>query len=129
MKLLLDTHIWLCALGHPGRLDREILRLLDHPGNELLLSPISIWEAGQLARDGRIRVRPTFPQWLDMVLLRIRVQEAPLNFAVAAEAARITLPQNDLGDRFLAATASVFNLTLVTEDPQLLACKWLKTLP
>ena len=32
------------------------------------------------------------------------------------------------GDVFLAATARVFGLTLVTADPQLIACSWLKTL-
>jgi hypothetical protein len=55
--------------------------------------------------------------------------EAPFNFAVATEAALIQLPQSDLGDLFLAATSSVFGLTLVTADLQLLQCAWLKTLP
>jgi PIN domain nuclease of toxin-antitoxin system len=59
----------------------------------------------------------------------VPVQEAPLNIAVATEAVNIKLPQNDLGDLFLAATALAFDLTLVTEDSQLLACKWLKTFP
>ena len=75
-----------------------------------------------------MKFRPTFDKWVESALVQMPLQEAPLNFAVAAEASRITLPQNDLGDRFLAATASVFDLTLVTQDPQLLACKWLKTL-
>ena len=48
--------------------------------------------------------------------------------AVAAETTRIQLPQADLGDVFLAATASVFDLTLVTADSQLTSCSWLKTL-
>jgi len=56
------------------------------------------------------------------------MREAPFNFAVAAEASRIQLPQMDLGDVFLAATANVFDLTLVTADAQLLDCAWLKTL-
>jgi len=56
------------------------------------------------------------------------VREAPFSFAVAAEAAGIELPQSDLGDVFLAATASVYDLVLVTSDLQLLGCSWLKTL-
>jgi predicted nucleic acid-binding protein len=56
------------------------------------------------------------------------MREAPFNFAVAAEASRIQLPQMDLGDVFLVATATVFDLTLVTADAQLLGCAWLKTL-
>jgi predicted nucleic acid-binding protein len=57
------------------------------------------------------------------------LREAPFTIAVAAEASKIELPQSDLGDIFLAATALVFDLTLVTSDSQLLACSWLKTLP
>jgi predicted nucleic acid-binding protein len=62
------------------------------------------------------------------VFLQVPILEAPFSFAVAAEASRIELPQADLGDLFLAATASVFDLTLVTADAQLKGCTWLKTL-
>ena len=55
--------------------------------------------------------------------------EAPFTFAVAVEASRIELPQPDAGDVFPAATALVFDLTLLTGDAQLLGCSWLKTLP
>jgi hypothetical protein len=37
----------------------------------------------------------------------IPLREAPFSFAVAANAAKIELPQSDLGDIFLAATALV----------------------
>jgi predicted nucleic acid-binding protein len=47
---------------------------------------------------------------------------------VATEASRIVLPQPDPGDLFIAATAAVFDLTLITADEQLLACPWFKTL-
>jgi len=79
-------------------------------------------------RRGRLRVRSDFPQWLDNALTHAPLIEAPFTFAVAAAAARIELPQSDPGDVFLAATASTFDLTLVTADAQLLACSWLKTL-
>ena len=128
MKLLLDTHIWLRALGSPEALSRQVRRHLDHPGNQLYLSPISVWEAGHLVRKKRVRIKTAFPDWLRESLSHMPVEEAPLNFAVAAEVSRIHLPQGDLGDLFLAATASVFDLTLVTQDTQLLGCKWLKTL-
>ncbi len=74
-------------------------------------------------------MRQGFPQWLDDVMAKAPLREAAFNFAVAEEASGIELPQADLGDTFLAATALVFDLTLVTADAQLLACSWLKTLP
>jgi len=128
MKLLLDTHIWIWALQSPEKLSRKVRRELERSTNDLYLSPVSIWEAHHLVQRKRLRVRNGFTQWLDDVMDRVPLQEAPFNFAVAASAARIELPQSDLGDIFLTATALVFDLTLVTSDAQLLDCSWLKTL-
>ncbi len=128
MKLLLDTHIWIWALNSPEKLHRRVRREIEKQSNELHLSPISIWEAHQLALRKRIPLRQSFPEWIKLVLLQLPLREAPLTFAVGTEASRIELPHPDLGDTFLAATASVFDLTLVTADSQLLACSWLKTM-
>ena len=128
MKLLLDTHIWIWAVGHPERINRAVRRQMDSPKNELLLSPISIWEAHQMYRRGKLDVKVTFPSWVDYALAQLRVVEAPVTFAVATAASGIQLPQSDPGDIFLAATASALDLTLVTSDAQLIACTWLKTL-
>jgi PIN domain nuclease of toxin-antitoxin system len=129
MRLLLDTHIWIWALHSPEKLGRRVRRELQRAGNELYLSPVSIWEAHHLVRRKRLRLQQGFAQWLDDVMARVPLREAPFTFAVVADASRIELPQSDLGDIFLAATALVFDLTLVTSDSQLLACSWLKTLP
>ncbi len=128
MKLLLDTHIWIWAVLRPEKLGRRVRRELQRAANELYLSPVSIWEAWHLERRGRLRLKQDFSQWVDEVLARAPLREAPFTFAVARTASRIELPQSDLGDLFLAATASAFDLTLVTTDSQLLACSWLKTL-
>jgi PIN domain nuclease of toxin-antitoxin system len=128
VRLLLDTHIWIWAVGERRRLSQTVLRELDDPRNEVYLSPISIWEAGWNERRGRWRARPDFPTWLRIALTERPILEAPLTFAVGDEAAGIELAQPDAGDTFLAATARVYGLTLVTTDPQLLACSWLKTL-
>ena len=128
MKLLLDTHIWIWAILRPERISRSVRRQIESPKNEVYLSPISVWEAHLLERRGKLPLKQGFSEWLEDSLTRAPIREAPFNFAVAAEASRIQLPQMDLGDVFLAATATVFDLTLVTADAQLLGCAWLKTL-
>lgn len=128
VRLLLDTHTWIWALHHPEKLGREVRRQLDNPKNELYLSPVSIWEVHHLVQRKRLRLKQSLPEWLDQVFAKVPLREAPFNFAVAAEASRIRLPQSDLGDIFLAATALTFGLTLVTADSQLIHCSWLKTL-
>ncbi len=128
MRLLLDTHIWIWTLQRPERISRPVRRQLENPKNELHLSPISVWEAHLLEQRGKLRLKQSFAEWLDVALSRTPMREAPFNSAVAAEASHIQLPHMDLGDVFLAATAKVFDLTLVTADAQLLDCAWLKTL-
>jgi PIN domain nuclease of toxin-antitoxin system len=128
MKLLLDTHIWIWALQSPQKLARPVRRALEKSTNEIYLSPVSIWEAHMLVERKRLKLKRRFGEWLEYVFRSTPLREAPFNFAVAAEAARIRLKQGDPGDVFLAATAMVFDLTLVTADEQLLDCPGLKTL-
>jgi PIN domain nuclease of toxin-antitoxin system len=128
MQLLLDTHIWVWAVHSPEKLGHVVRRELESPKNELFLSPVSIWEARHLVRRKRLLIKQSFSDWLDMVFTRVPLTEAPFNFAVAAEAAGIELPESDPGDVFLAATASVFHMTLVTADSQFAGRSWLKTM-
>lgn len=128
MQLLLDTHIWIWALHSPEKLGRAVRRQLENPKNELFLSPVSIWEARHLVRRKRLRIKAGFSDWLDLVFSRAPLKEAPFNFAVAIAASGIELPESDAGDVFLAATATVFRLTLVTADSQFAGRSWLKTM-
>ena len=116
-------------LLRPDRLGRAARRHLESPRNELFLSPISIWEARQIERRKRMHFNQGFMAWLHRALSEVPVCEAPITFAVAAAASRLELPQPDPADTFLAATASVYDLTLITADAQLLGCAWLKTMP
>ena len=52
---------------------------------------------------------------------RPRRREAPVTHDVAILSRQIDLAHQDPADRFLAATALVFHLTLVTADERLLA--------
>jgi PIN domain nuclease of toxin-antitoxin system len=128
IRLLLDTNVWIWALQEPGRLSRAAHRVLDDPENEIHLSPISIWEAQHLARKRKLKLRGTFQEWLWTARERAPMREAPLSFAVAMEMTNLQLPQPDVGDLMLAATAIAGNLTLLTTDEQLLNHPAIKTL-
>lgn len=118
MKLLLDTHIWLWSLLAPSRIGTHLRRELDNSRNELWLSSISTWEALLLQQRGRIVIHGDPVDWLAAATERFR--EAPLTHEIVRTAHRLPLPQRDPADRFLAATAKVLQLTLVTADEKLL---------
>lgn len=126
MKLLLDTHIWLWSLGEPARLGRRLRHELKAEDNELWLSPVSTWEALLLNAKGRIRLHGDVTAWLAQATAHLR--EAPLTHEIVLAAHQLPLPHPDPADRFLAATAQVLGLTLVTADERLLGLGEIKTL-
>jgi PIN domain nuclease of toxin-antitoxin system len=123
MKLLLDTHIWVWSVIDPARLNKRVVKALNDPSNQLWLSAISIWEAMFLHRKGRLKVPEGFSTWLSRALTITSFTEAPLTFEVAAALSTIHLPHADPADLFIAGSAKVFGLTLVTSDRNLLLTK------
>ena len=93
--------------------------------NEIWLSPISIWEVLLLHTKGRIHLSLDLVEWLAESTAGMR--EAPLTHEIALVAQQLQMHQ-DPGDRFLAATAKVLDLTLVTADERLLGLPNIRTL-
>ncbi|MGQ0648448.1 MAG: type II toxin-antitoxin system VapC family toxin [Gemmatimonadaceae bacterium] len=79
-----------------------------------------MWEAIVLAERGRIRVELPVHEWVERMVRSIPRREAPLTHDIAIMSRRLALPHQDPADRFLAATARVLGLTLVTADERLL---------
>lgn len=123
MKLLLDTHIWLWGLLDPERLTPAVRRALQSPENELWLSPISVWEALILVERGRLTVKRPVAEWVEDMVQALPRREAPLTHEIAVASRQLKLSHQDPADRFLAATAKVMGLTLVTADARLLRSK------
>ncbi len=123
MKLLLDTHIWLWGLLDPERLTPAVRRALQSPANELWLSPISVWEALILVERGRLTVKRPVAEWVEAMVQALPRREAPLTHEIAVASRQLKLSHQDPADRFLAATAKVMGLTLVTADLRLLRSK------
>ena len=128
MKALLDTHIWIWALDDPSKLRPAVVTVLEDPQNELWLSPISVWEVLKLHERGRAQFGKDVVEWIARALAALPITEAPLTNEVALRTHSLRLKHGDPADTFLAATASVFDLTLITADRHLLASKQIRTL-
>jgi PIN domain nuclease of toxin-antitoxin system len=120
MKLLLDTHIWLWSVLEPERLPGRVAKEIQDGENQLWLSPISVWELIMLWRKGRMVPGEDIETWTTNALGALPLQEAPVTYEVARETSRLRMANRDPADRFLLATARVFELTLVTADEHLL---------
>jgi len=120
VKLLLDTHIWLWSTLEPQRLTRRVDKALVDPANELWLSPVSVGELIVLLRKGRLTLPSDVAAWVAKTIEDLELTEAPLTVEVALALGSINFPHGDPADHFLAATAKVFELTLVTADEHLI---------
>ena len=107
----------------------EPRRIGEASNNELWLSPISVWELLMLIERGRVEVDGNPVEWVTDALEAVPLREAPLTHQVAVESRQLRLKVEDPADRFLAATAKIYDLTLVTADRGLTRSKEFAVLP
>ena len=118
MRILVDTHLLLWASDYPDRLSNAASTLLNDPGNELLFSPLSIWEVAVKGALGR----PDFrfdPQTLRNNLLANGYAELVFTSEHAIAIPGLPLLHKDPIDRLLIAQATVEGILLVTVDRQI----------
>jgi PIN domain nuclease of toxin-antitoxin system len=123
MKLLLDTHIFVWTIANPSRLSRRAAKVIADSRNELWISPVTTWEILFLNRKGRLKLKDEPVSWFSAAFSRMPFREAALTHEVALASDAVVLPHRDPADTFLAATAKVYDLTLVTADENLLKGK------
>jgi len=116
VRLILDTHLLLWSAGPSPRLPRQVQRLIDDTGNELLFSAASLWE---IAIKSALR-RPDFR--VDPVLFRRNLlnngyRELVITGEHAVAVASLPLLHRDPFDRILVAQSVVEGITLLTTDP------------
>jgi PIN domain nuclease of toxin-antitoxin system len=127
MRLLLDTHVWLWSRLDPDLLSQHAQDLLRDCENELWLSPVSVWELMALIEKGRVVVDEAPRDWVTRALRTVPLQECPLTHEVALHSRAVSLPHQDPVDRFLVASAIVYELSLLTADRRLLGAKGVST--
>ena len=110
-------------------LKSEVAEALESQTNELWLSPITVWEVAILAERGRITLDRPYSQWIVDALHRVPFTEAALTHQIALKSREVVLPHQDPADRFLVATALIYDLVFVTADKTILDSKAVAVLP
>lgn len=82
-----------------------------------------------LAEKGRITIGSDIEKAVRDLFHEIPFKEAPINQEVAIQSRIVNLPHQDPADRFLAATAMVYDLTLVTADARIIDAEAVSVLP
>ena len=118
MRVLLDTHVLLWALGEPRRLDAETRDTIESSDTEVLFSAASIWEI--TIKSGLGRTGFVFdPAEIARAAIDTGFSELAVRANAAALVGRLPLLHRDPFDRLLVAQAIVEPATLYTADQQL----------
>jgi PIN domain nuclease of toxin-antitoxin system len=121
VKLLLDTHVLLWALGSPKRITPEVQRLIANSRNQIFVSVVSLFE---IAVRGPAARRLSLDIDADKVRARgveagYEILQMTAEHAVATES--LAPFHQDPFDRLLLAQAHVEGLRIVTHDENLAA--------
>ena len=114
MRVLLDTHLLLWALGSPLKLSADTRKIVDT--SEVYVSAASIWEISIKAALGKLKA--------DAAEVLAAVQPAglgllPITGEHAARVARLPTHHKDPFDRILIAQAVTEPMILLTNDKAL----------
>ena len=118
MRVLLDTHVLLWALGEPGRLDGEMRATIESGETEVLFSVASIWEIATKAGLGRGDFAFD-PADIARAALDTGFTELAVRSNAAALVGRLPLLHRDPFDRILVAQVISEPANLYTTDQRL----------
>jgi PIN domain nuclease of toxin-antitoxin system len=115
MKLLLDTHALIWALGASFRLPARIVTLLEDRDNAVSVSAACAYEIEfKRARSAEVA---SLPADLEDATLSLGFEWMPIDARHAVTAGRLPRQHGDPFDRLIAAQGLVENATVVTRDP------------
>lgn len=115
MKLLLDTHILLCAAAEPDRLPAAARTLIEDQANQLLFSATSLWEVAIKSALGREDFA-VHAAMLRRGFTDNGYAELPITGAHAVAVASLPPIHRDPSDRLLVAQAIAEGVILLTAD-------------
>jgi PIN domain nuclease of toxin-antitoxin system len=118
MRLLLDTHILLWAIGASCRLSAEVHAVLQDARNQVHFSAASIWEIA-IKQSQRREGFDFRPEQIAAAALASRFIELPVRWEAASMVAQLPIHHRDPFDRILVAQAMTEPLTLYTADRRL----------
>lgn len=116
MRLLLDTHVVLRALGDTTRLAPMTRTMIADPANDVYVSAASLWEIAIKEALGKLRLPAPAREWMPVALERAGLSGLEISGRHALAAGALPPHHRDPFDRLLVAQAVDEGLTLVSSD-------------
>lgn len=114
MEYLLDTHTLLYLLGDPNKISPQIREELEVC--PVYISVASLWEIAIKSGLGKLKIPTNFLEELD----ELQLNELAITSVYTRELSNLEPIHNDPFDRMLISQARCEQLTLVTNDSQII---------
>ena len=119
MRVLLDTHMFLWAIGEPDRLSSGVQEMIKDERNEVLLSIVSAWEIAVKSSLGKLDVPRPAITFVQRQVSDHRIGILPLRLPHLSALEKLPWHHRDPFDRMLVAQCLEEGASLVTVDKQL----------
>lgn len=116
MRLLLDTHALLWALGDSARLATTAAEAIVDPDNDVLVSAASCWEISIKEELGKLRLPAPASQWLLQAIEQVGFETVDISPYHCLTAGSLPVHHRDPFDRLLIAQGMAESLTIMTRD-------------
>jgi PIN domain nuclease of toxin-antitoxin system len=114
-----DTHALIYyACNKHSKMSRPALKAFEkaEKGNGYIYIPAAtIWEISYLEKEGQIKLKDGYEQWMDGLLSRQGLEIVPLTEEIIRESRSYGF-NNDIFDHVIVATAVVMRTPLITRD-------------
>lgn len=118
MKLLLDTHVFLWAVGNKQLSKAAASAFLD-PENTLHLSAASYWEISIKLSLGKLDLMPSWQVRFDQEIAANQIQWLEITKQHCWQVSVLPFLHGDPFDRLLIAQAQIEGMTLMSADSQI----------
>jgi PIN domain nuclease of toxin-antitoxin system len=116
MRVLLDTHALVWALGEPERLSRRARATIADQATVVFVSLTSAWELAILHSLDRVRLKVPLDTLFTEGLAALRFQLLPIRLQYVVGVSALPQHHRDPFDRLLVATAKAEKLTVISAD-------------
>jgi len=119
VRLLLDTHVFIWALGEPQKLPPQARAAIEDSGNDVFISAAVSWEITLKHALGKLALPSAPSVYIPSRLQHFGFKELPISIGHTLAVSNLPAHHADPFDRILVAQAHVDGLTLVSVDEQI----------
>jgi PIN domain nuclease of toxin-antitoxin system len=119
MRFLIDTHVWLWAVGEPERLRSSAVELFSAAENSVVFSVVSVWEIAIKVSRRKLHLPEPLDDYVLSRLQMLNMTVLPVHLPHAVHVARLPHHHADPFDRLLVSQCQSEGLPLMTADAML----------